>query len=104
MQNVPKEPSSEGRLSLLLWLPAPEASLMGVATRSSDNAAPPPLLGRFFEAILINPSPTSGDAAYVEVYELIDHGRTAQRCLVYTSDTRRCLRVMQVSVECALNI
>ncbi len=74
---------------------------MGVSTRSSDNAAPPPLLGRFFEAVLSNPLPTAeagsaAAAAYVEVYELIDHARTAQRCLVYTSDTRRCLRAMQV--------
>ena len=55
-------------VSLLLWLPAPEASLIGVATRSSDNTAPPPLLGRLFEAVLSGCDDGGAQSPFVEVY------------------------------------
>ena len=58
-----------------------------------------PLLGLWWEAVLRNDpasssSSSSSSSSTVDVFALLDHGRTAQRCLVWSSDTRRALRAL----------
>jgi hypothetical protein len=95
---------SVGALSLIMHVP-PQGDIS--ARRSA--------LGHFFEVALTvgnsqqpgcsgassgaarSFSPAIGAAAgppYMEVFQLIDHGRTAARCLVYTTDQTRALRYL----------
>lgn len=75
--------------ALLMWLPPP---------RLEDQAKEgvPPLLGTFFEVVCRGGG--SGGAAapppVIEVFQLLDVGRAAQRCLVWTSDRARSLRAL----------
>lgn len=67
--------------------------------------APPQLrtrsLGVFIEVIFSHEDGVAGPgtAPLLQLFQLVDHGRCAQRVLVYSSDTRRVCRALQPSVE-----
>ena len=69
-------------LTLLLWLPP---------VSYASFKYPHVLLGQYYEAELVLRGPgTSSGEALLTVYQILDHGRTAQRCAVFCSDTRAC--------------
>lgn len=80
------------RVTLLLWLQPPTVP----ETSRSGGVAPPPLLGTFYEAWLRTDSFLP---PLVEVFQIVDVGRAAQRCLVFSSDTRRSVRVLESTLQ-----
>ena len=95
LPDVPRK----GAPDALVWVaPPPPAAGSGMFQSVLTARPQPRSLGLFIEVAFSHESGGPGTAPLLQLFQLIDQGRCAQRVLVYASDTRRVCRALQPAI------